>query len=265
MKKLWIVIALIAVPILVYFGAGIVRNVSVEEDVTELKTDHFVLSYHGIYKDEAQAIADSLESNSERIRRHLKDPPHDRIRVFIHPTQEDFNRGTGLPNSSANGTSRGPNEFHILWTNWFNSVFPDDPAKTAVHEFTHCVQLNILLKDAEAKWSDGDKVDFNRAFEEKFINEYPQWFWEAICDYEAGMVNSISVKYAMRETPTLRSLNDNNQIYNVGYTIIEYVVVKWGDDRLPDLIRTYVDTETVLGVSELDFERGWVEFVTERY
>ena len=264
MKKLR-VLFVIAIPILVYFGARIVRSVSVEEEVIELKTDHFVLSYHGIYKHEAQALADKLESNSERIRTHLKDPVHRIVRVFVHPTQEDFNKATELTNSNANGTSRGPNEFHLLWTNWFNSVFPDDPTETAVHEFTHCVQLNILLKDAEAKWSNEDRVDFNKAFEENFINEYPQWFWEAICDYEAGMVNSISVKYAMRKTPTLKSLNNSNQIYNVGYTIIEYIVEKWGDDRLHDLIRTYVDIEAVLGVSEFDFERGWIEFVTERY
>jgi hypothetical protein len=104
MKKLRIVLFLLAVPILVYFGARIVRSILVEEEVTELKTDHFVLSYFGIYKYEAQALADKLESNSERIRSHLNDPIHETIRVFVYPTQEDFNKGTGLPNSSANGT-----------------------------------------------------------------------------------------------------------------------------------------------------------------
>ena len=265
MKKLKIVLFIPGAIVLIYFGSRIFRSFLVEEEVTELKTDHFVLSYHGIYKNDAEAIADKLEGNYQRIRTDLNDPAHETVRVFIHPTQAEFNRGTGLANSTANGTSRGPNEFHLLWTDWFNSVFPDDPIKTAIHEFTHCVQLNILIKEAEAQWKGKDDANFNKAFEEKFMKEYPQWFWEAICDYEARILNSISVKYGMRKTPTLKSLNNSNQIYNVGYTIIEYIVAKWGNERLPDLIRTYVDIPAVLGVSESDFEKGWVEFVTERY
>ncbi|HMG88999.1 MAG TPA: hypothetical protein VK589_03030 [Chryseolinea sp.] len=265
MKKVRIIVLIVGGLIVVYFGPMILRSISVEDKVTEFTTDHFAISYHGIHQQEAQDIADDLEKNYDRIRTNLGDPEHDTIRVFIHPTQADFNKGTGLPNSTANGTSRGPNEFHLVWTNWFNSIFPNDPIKTAVHEFTHCVQLNILIKDAQREQAALDKGDFDKAFEEKFIKEYPQWFWEAICDYEAGIVNSVSVKYAMRKKPTLKSLSNSNQVYNVGYTMIEYIVEKWGEDKLPALITSYVDIETVLNISEGEFEKGWAEFVDEKY
>lgn len=265
MKKLRIIVLVFGGVILSYFGAKIFRNVSVEDKVTELRTAHFAISYNGIYQREAQDIADNLEKQYDRIRSELSDPDHQAIRVFVHPTQDDFNKGTGLPNSNANGTSRGPNEFHLIWTNWFNSIFPDDPIKTAIHEFTHCVQLNILIKDAQTELANLDKGDFEKAFEEKFIKEYPQWFWEAICDYEAGIVNSVSVKYGMRKNPTLKSLNNSNQVYNVGYTIIEYIAEKWGRDKLPALITSYVDIENVLNISEGEFESGWMEFVDEKY
>jgi hypothetical protein len=236
MKPLKIFLLIFTGSIIIYVGAMAFRSITVEGNVTELRTDHFVISYQGIYQEEAQDIADNLEGNYSRIRINLSDPDHDIIRVFIHPSQEKFNKGTGLPNSTANGTSRGPNEFHFIWTNWFNSVFPDDPTKTAIHEFTHCVQLNILIKDAQNKWTIGNNEDFDKVFEEKFINEYPQWFWEALCDYEAGVVNRISVKYAMKKNLRLKELNISNQIYNVGYTIIDYIVSKWGKDKLPALI-----------------------------
>jgi hypothetical protein len=265
MKKLRIVFLVFGGLIIAYFGLKRFRSISAADKLTELRTSHFLITYQGIYKEEAQDIADNLEENYERIRINLNDPDHDMIRVFVHATQTDFNRATGLPNSTANGTSRGPNEFHVIWTNWFNSFFPDDPIKTAIHEFTHCVQLNILIKEAQRAFGGVGNGDFDKIFEEKFINEYPQWFWEAICDYEACIVNSMSVKYGMKKNLTLRDLNRGNQIYNVGYTIIEYIVDKWGKDKLPVLITSYVDIKNVLGVSESDFEKGWVDFVNEKY
>jgi len=265
MKKLKIILFVFGGLIISYFGIKLFRSISVVDKLTELRTDHFIISYRGIYQEEAQDIADNLEENYDKIRTNLNDPDHGTIRVFVHPTQTDFNNGTGLPNSTANGTSRGPNEFHIIWTNWFNSVFPNDPIKTAIHEFTHCVQLNILIKEAQRQMGNVDNEGFEKMFEEKFINEYPQWFWEAICDYEAGIVNNLGVKYGMSKNLTLKELNSSNQIYNVGYTIIEFIVEKWGKDKLPILIRSYVDISTVLGVSESDFEKDWANFVDERY
>jgi hypothetical protein len=265
MRILKIILFVLGGLIVAYFGVKAFRSISVVDTLTELRTNHFVVTYQGIRREEAQDIADNLEENYDRIRANLNDPDHDIIRVFIHPTQADFNKGTGLLNSNANGASRGPDEFHLLWTNWFNSIFPDDPAKTAIHEFTHCVQLNILIKEEQRKWGNRDNGDFDKMFEEKFIREYPQWFWEAICDYEARSVNNISVKYGMARNLTLTDLNNSNQIYNVGYTIVEYIVEKWGKDKLPILVRSYVDIKTVLGVSEADFEKGWVDFVEEKY
>jgi hypothetical protein len=265
MKQLKFLILILSGLAILYFGAMIFRSILVVDQQTEIKTDHFVISYQGIYQEEARDIAENLEGNYHRIRTDLGDPDHDIIRVFVHSTQDDFNKETGLPNSTANGTSRGPNEFHFIWTNWFNSILPDDPIKTAIHEFTHCVQLNILIEDAQNKWTIADNEDFDKVFEEKFIREYPQWFWEALCDYEAGMVNKISVKYAMKKNLSLKELNTSNQVYNVGYTIIDYIASNWGKDKLTTLITSYVDIEKELGVSESDFEKGWATFVNEKY
>lgn len=265
MKKLKIVFFVFGGLIIIYFGLRTFRNISVVSKLTELRTDHFVISYQGIYPEEAEDIAYNLEENYDRIRTDLNDPYHETVRVFVHPTQRDFNHATGLLGSKANGTSRGPKEFHILWTTWFNNIFPNDPIKTAIHEFTHCIQLNILIKKEQKELAKNTREQFDKQFEEKFIKEYPQWFWEAICDYEAGILSKLSVNYAMRKHLSLKDLNESNQIYNVGYTIIEYIVEKWGKDKLPVLITSYVDIKAVLGVSESDFEKGWIEFVNEKY
>ncbi len=265
MKKFKIILLVFAGLIFAFFSAKTCRSLSVVGKLTELRTDHFVISYQGIYRGDAQDIADRLEKNYDRIRANLNDPAHEVIRVFVHPSQSDFNKGTGLLNSTANGTSRGPNEFHFVWTNWFNSIFPNDPLKTAVHEFTHCVQLNILIKQAQQELAAIAVADFDENFEKKFARDYPQWFWEALSIYYANEVNKISVKYARSKNPSLEYLSNSNQIYNIGYTIIEYIVEKWGVKRLPDLITSYVDIKEVLKVSQSDFEKGWTDFVDEKY
>lgn len=266
MRKLFKILIFSVVSIVVlFFIAKSVRTLSVVKERTEFETSHFIISYRGIYEHNAKEIGRELEGNYERIRSDLNDPEHNIIKVFIHPTQTEFNEETGLMNSTANGTSRGPNEFHFIWTNWYNSIFPDDPRKTAVHEFTHCVQLNILINDALETQANRDEEFFDENFERKFQETYPQWLWEAICIFEANEVNTISVKYGMRNNPSLESLNTSNQIYNVGYTIIEYLVKEHGKEKLPEFLKSYGDFESVLGVTEKAFETGWHKFTDENY
>ncbi|UBM59525.1 hypothetical protein LAG90_02500 [Marinilongibacter aquaticus] len=250
---------------LFYFGASFVRSGRVTEDVREINTSHFILQYKGILESEAQGMAEYLEANYSRVRNDLADPEHEKISVYVHPDQNEFNKATGLANSRANGTSRGPNVFHLMYQTCFNSLFPADMNKVAVHEFTHCVQLNILIQDALAKAGDQPPAQFNQDFEKQFAENYPQWFWEALSDYEAGLVNKLSVKYGMHGQASLDELNHSAQIYNVGYTIPEFLVNRFGKEKLPIFLRSYCDFENVLAVSEEQFEHEWKTFVEENY
>lgn len=250
---------------LIFFISFIIRQIRLDNSTKKISTENFAITYNGILENEAEDIAKVLELNYHKIRTELKDPKHGKILVLIHPTQEDFNKATGLFNSKANGTSRGPLEFHLKYETWHNSFFPKDMRKVAVHEFTHCVQLNILIQEAFSKISKENLTDFNNDFELKFQKEYPQWFWEALSDYEANMVNDLGVKYGMRNQPTLKELNNSNQIYNVGYTIIDYFVFKYGKEKLPEFIKSYGNFKDVLGVSEKEFEKGWHQFVAKKY
>lgn len=250
---------------LVFVIALVFRLMRVEKDTKTIKSAHFDVIYSGILQAEAENISKALEQNYERIRQDLADPKHDKIIVFIHPNQEEFNKATGLGNSKANGTSRGPLVFHLKFETWFNAVFPPEMEKVAVHEFTHCVQLNVLIHDALSRLSAADSTDFDKNFEMKFEKEYPQWFWEALCDYEAGMVNSTSVKYGMKGKPTLKELNTSHQIYNVGHSIIAYFVSKYGKEKLPDFMKSYGNFEQTLGITEKEFESGGYEFISEKY
>jgi hypothetical protein len=262
LKILSLAIGILAV---LYLAAFIIRKTRVVQDQTILYTTHFKINYSGILKSEAEDISKSLEENYGRIRTELNDPEHDTITVFIHSTQKEFNTATGLINSKANGVSRGPKIFHLMYQTWYNSIFPAKMEKVAIHEFTHCVQLNILIADAKTKYGEITDIEFDKRFEKEFAEKYPQWFWEALCDYEANIVNKSSVNYAIKKGLTLKDLNKSNQIYNLGHTIVDYLVTTYGKEKLPDFIKSYGDFEKVLHVREQDFEKGWKKFVEEKY
>jgi hypothetical protein len=243
----------------------LIRKVRVDSETKKINSTNFVVNYSGILESEAETISKALELNYDRIRTELKDPKHEKISVFIYPNQNDFNKATGLINSTASGTSRGPLAFYLKYETWYNSILPQKMEKVAVHEFTHCVQLNILIQDALSKTENEKIADFDKKFEKEFEENYPQWFWEAICDYQAGIVNNSSVNNGMKNKPTLKELNNSNQIYNVGYTIIEYFVSKYGKEKLSEFIKSYGNFEKTIGVSEKEFETKWQKFVEEKY
>ena len=58
---------------------------------------------------------------------------------------------------------------------------------------------------------------------------------------------------------------DNTRIYDVGYSIAEFIVSRWGPLALPQLIAVNGDTGSALGVPPADFQRQWFAFVRERY
>lgn len=266
LKKISIIILFVIGVFGFLFLLGIfIRKYSVVSDSREINTANFHITYKGIRVREAEEMANSLEANYDRIRTELNDPQHGKIDVSVHRTQQEFNSATGLINSNADGTSRGPFAFHLMYQTWYNRFLPANMNKVAVHEFTHCVQLNILIQDALSKEGKDTLNDFNKEFEKHFSVNYPRWFWEAVSDYEANMVNRISVKYGMKNDPTLKQLNNSNQIYNVGYTIIEYFVTMYGKEKLPEFIKSYCNFEKVTGVTEKEFERGWHQFVDENY
>ncbi|AXB56222.1 hypothetical protein [Flavobacterium fluviale] len=263
MKKYRLLVILLAI-IAVFYFARTVRSFTVKQETRTLKSEHFIISYSGIYKSEAEKASIHLENNYAQIRGNLKDVKHDLIKVFVYGSQFKFNEATGLKENTK-GTSRGPNEFHFVWTNWFNSIFPDDPLKTALHEFTHCVQLNILIDKAKETIITQDRLTFEKEFDKKFKTEYPRWLWESISIFEAGEVNSLSVKYAKSKNLTLEELNKSNQIYNIGYTIIEFMTQKWGKDSLPKVIASFGNIEKTLKITPEEFEKGWIAFLEEKY
>ena len=117
-----------------------------------------------------------------------------------------------------------------------------------MHEFAHNVALHL---------------DSN-------CDNNPTWLWEATAVWEAEeLVDPASLPCLTNGNfPTLTELNQRGgdcDIYRVGYTIAEFIVHQWGKADLRALIVSHGDIESLLGLSNEEFEAAWQEFVEERY
>jgi hypothetical protein len=88
----------------------------------------------------------------------------------------------------------------------------------------------------------------------------PRWLWDSVALWENGeLVDPRTLDYMVGgRPPTLDELSADfaasRQVYEVGYTIGEFVVAWGGREALVRLIQTNGDTASVLGLSPPAFE-----------
>lgn len=198
------------------------------------------------------SIAQHLESNYSRVIAGLSASNLPIINIQFYSNQSALHQTLNLPNSPAwlVGAATARDQIHMMSLNApnLNRAF-DEMLTILVHEFTHCVTLNIAPRSGNN----------------------PRWLWEGVALYEAGQfVHPVGIPYLVNgNPPTLAGLNTNwqmnTQIYDVGYLLVEYIVETWGKPQLVSLIKAYGDIQAVLGISVAAFETSWYEFVRNKY
>jgi hypothetical protein len=148
--------------------------------------------------------------------------------------------GTSFPGST--GYVMGPGEMGLL-----NGSNLDENAE---HEFAHSMSLHV-----------------NGSF-----GNNPRWFWETVAIYESGEFRDpTTISYLKNNNfPTIAELDNgfntgSRQIYEVGYLIGEFIVSKWGNNKLVELIKKNGNTQNVCGLSQVEFGTKWTEFVKDKY
>jgi len=229
----------------------------IPESRKEIKTQHFTFLFSSSI-DTATIIelANALESNYARIGQDLKTKPSYNIETDIYTQRWRYIKATG--NWTASGNIEGISKLHFVEQAWGEN----DSRKVAVHEFAHTVTLKLLL-DNEAQ-----PVNLNN-FDKKF-STFPTWLWEAISVYEANQfVNPKTLPYLSNgQYPNISELNNRlkgGKIYSCGYTIVEYIFSKYGQDNFISLIKNYGDLKRTFNVTDDQFCKDWYEFVKEKY
>ncbi len=261
------VLAALALMVLYRPGVWVLKNQFTAATSRTLNTPHFSVYYRRTSPWDAEAVANRLEANYGRILRDLGIPAHPRVHVYIHPTRESFVQAVGF---YAMGVIRGVDTLHLLKpvSLLADVVAPMD--KVAVHEFVHAVTIHRLMAEARRRGRVRSRADFEKLYArdgKRFDQVYPRWLWESVAVYEAGQYNALVANLTVKNGfPTLAQLNEhNNLVYNLGYTVLDYIIRVHGKEKLMELLHADGDTEGVLGLTPAAFEKEWAAFVREEY
>ncbi len=213
-------------------------------------TEHFKIFYTGLDQHNIKDIADSLEHNYPRIIESLQSEPLPMVNIHFYTSVSSLQEGVksiepNLP-SFAIGLATSVSEIHMISPNHPNQDY-QTMIRNTIHEFAHCVSLNI---------------------NENIANN-PRWLWEVVAIYQAKQTyNPHQLQYLVnQEPPALDELNKftNTYIYEVGYFIAEYIVASKGEAALHELIKNNGDIEATLGLNDTEFTEQWFTHVKREY
>jgi hypothetical protein len=212
---------------------------------------HFAFQYTSLDAANIGAIAVTLEGQYDRILADLGVERMPIVTVTFYVDHSVMVAATqsvaGFIPASASGLVTSENRIHLMSPNAPAWAPFDRMVSNLVHEFAHCASLRLNPR----------------------IANNPRWLWESVAIYESGQaVDLRGVPYmAALAPPPFDSLSgfDNNRVYDVGYSIAEFVVTRWGRPALADLVAANGDTAAVLGVPLPDFQRDWFGFTRQRY
>jgi len=192
--------------------------------------------------DTMRKIEEKVDAHYRRIIKNFRVKDMPAVTVRIWQDRDEFEQSYGDDAKFVQG--------YVAQDLWEARFFNGRPeiGLGVVHEYTHLVTLAL-----------------NPTF-----NNNPRWLWEATAIYESSRppVPEISnLKcFSASSYPTIESLEQHPfNIYKVGYFLIDFIVSKWGQEKLVELVNSNGDIKLTLKVTIKDFERMWLSFLKNKY
>ena len=212
--------------------------------VLKKKTQHFIFLFNELDSARVGQIALMLEQSHDRILADFKIEKILPTTVRIYPTVESFHQGINFPNAPSNilATAFGKDDFRML-SPTINGTDSLELYRHVIHEFTHCVHLNI-----------------------SYSPNNPRWLWEGVAMFECGwFVDPKSIDVLRQKQYPLFSSLQNGLEYELGFVIIEAIKEIWGFDKVVELIKLRGDTKAVLMIDQNEFEKRIYDQIQNKY
>ncbi|MGG4396960.1 hypothetical protein ABEX25_21890 [Paenibacillus thiaminolyticus] len=209
----------------------------------QLETEHFMVYNSKAHYAEAEQLANRLERNYGRVTEALQVEPSTKTKVIVFPSQLHFIYSLG--------------QFSNFWS---LGVFNEDtlfilspknrPAmyNSSVHEFIH-----IILSHIDSK--------------------RPTWLEEGVANYfgktDLNALKVLPPLISSGQIPSFDEIDGPAFVYRHGYpysyTIVEFLVIEYGYEKLNDFIRHPEDYKRIFGVSKSELQALWVKYLKGNY
>ncbi len=204
------------------------------------------------------SLAITLENNYFRITHLLGIQIEKKINVKIFPNIKTFHVAINYPDAPdwVVGSSNGDELMMVSPSNPGSVHTYASLMQVIVHEFVH-------IADSYARGDNG-------------WTALPRWLSEGYAQYEAGQINEYirkSVKSSLidKTPPTWTQLDTasvmefgNMNGYGLSVTIVEFLVVTYGIDKLVLLIKEPENFEIIYGLSKETLEKQWIQYLMHR-
>jgi len=219
-----------------------------------VETEHFLLYSYPEDAQVAELIAATLEEEYPVITSQLQTELPEKVGVSVYPNMDLFRR-------AINDTSTGDWVTGVAWGNKIEMISPNNPGtapaadevtRVAVHEFTHLVVAAI--NPTAPKWlNEGVAVYYGKEREESKIRQL------VMSKLEKGTLPAI------RQFETSSQAFFEQDGYSIAYSIIDFIVSRYGTGALVGFIQHPTDYDRIFGVDEDSFVNAWKEYIEETY
>lgn len=238
------------------------------------KTTHFVIYYYPEEERLVRTMAEAAELAYIKISTILEHEISKRTPLILYKSHGDFQQ----TNVILEPLGEGVGGFAELLK--YRVVIPftgsiDDFRKVITHEVTHIFQYDILYKNLLAHIYTGE-----------FLRSPPLWFIEGLSEF-------MSEDWDAQGEMVLRDAVINNSIvplsylqdfgplgsrvylgYKEGQSAVQFLVDKYGIDKLPEILRELRDSRSkdmnsalknTVGISMEEFDKEWQLEIKKRY
>lgn len=255
MKIRHIVLNVLSIAFIVFLTIPELDGQNVDSLNLAKESQHFSFyAAHGDIK-VLDSLAITLENNYSRITSHLGIQIDKKINVKVFPNLKAFHVAINYPDAPdwVVGSSNGDELMMVSPLNPGSIHTYESLMQVIVHEFVH---IAVSYARGDKGWT-----------------TIPRWLNEGYAQYEAGQVNDHIRKIAEsgvteKAPPTWTQLENasvmefgNMNGYGLSVTIVEFLVVTYGIDKLVSLIKAPENFETIYGLSEDALEKQWIQYL----
>lgn len=214
---------------------------------------HFIIHYQSPDRQVVVELLDLLEDQYDRLTQVFETELTQPVNVYLHPDRSSLSKHSGIEDSSEWLVGVAINDTHI------HLISPLNPPHNHTRESVKKGLIHELVHICVAS---------------KNVTRLPLWLNEGLAVYYAGQTEFRrevpGVLYSRLTAPALEEFEDPDLFeqkrgYALSYTIVEFIIDKYGRDALSAFVQNYPDYAFFGTMSKMQMQLEWQEYLSDNY